>query len=142
MNLTEHTFSSSIDGSTDSVKNNNEFKDIKGFGGLVDALDDMGTPEDASDDLLQAVEGAVIELYKSSDHGTILDTATTDEHGWYFMENFQHKGKLTDYTVKLVGDDEDADGFAYSEVVMETTVGRNDKFGEAYFVVENTFDLT
>jgi hypothetical protein len=142
-NLTDHTFNSSIAGSEDTVENVNVFKDPRGFGGLVVELDDNDTPADTSDDLDWGVAGATVELYKANGT-TLLDTATTDENGWYFMENFNHKGKQADYVVKLLVSDgtqtsgDDGHLVTYVEAELITTVGRGDKFGEGYFVVTDT----
>ena len=59
-------------------------------------------------------------------------------YGWYFMPNFMHKGKQTDYLVKLLGDTDASDGITYGAEYYVTTVGRNDKFGEGYFMVNDT----
>ncbi|MDH3295395.1 MAG: hypothetical protein OER95_13830, partial [Acidimicrobiia bacterium] len=112
----EHGFRSVVDGSDvahRAVTNRNEFKNVKGFGGLVSEAD-------------EPVSGAALEL-RAAD-GTLLETMVTDVHGWYLSE-YVHNGKTADYTVVLV----DADGTPVAE--QGVTVGKSLKFGEANFTL-------
>jgi hypothetical protein len=135
LNLADYTFSASttdssgveadLAGSTDTVQNSNEFKNIKGIGGLVLDQNDDG------------IVGAQVQVVETANPNVVLETMTTDENGWYLSE-YVHKGKATSYTVKLL----DQDG---STVLDETLVnvdtddpgivGRNIKFGEGNFSV-------
>jgi uncharacterized repeat protein (TIGR01451 family) len=113
---TAHTFKAYADGtlipsSTDTVYNLNEFKQIRGFGGLVQAAGS-----------LDPVVGAEVQLIGPG--GTLIETMTTDSDGWY-LSDYRHKGKAAEYTLKLVSTGE--------EIV--TTVGGKDKFGEGNFLL-------
>ncbi|NND84100.1 MAG: hypothetical protein HKN46_03025, partial [Acidimicrobiia bacterium] len=104
-----------IAGSTDSVSSVHEFKQIRGFGGLVFTAG--GEP----------VEGATVRLLSSD--GAVLETMTTDADGWYLSVR-QHKGKAATYWLELL----DGDGnVVHTESV---TVGGKVKFGGAEFTVE------
>jgi hypothetical protein len=133
---TTYTFSSSIAGTddNDSIQNNNEFKTIKGFGGLVE----VKSADYIFDGDTIAVRGAVVKLYKDANYTNLLDQATTDQNGWYYMQNFQHKGKTTTYYLQLDADTNQSDGITYAQVRKTTTIGGSDKFGEGYFVVDDT----
>jgi len=140
MEPTSHVFSSSIIGSTDSIANNNEFKNPKGFGGLVEIkVSDVNNDGDYLDsvDVTEAVVGAKVELWNGTGT-TKLDTAYTDINGWYFMPNFIHKGSIATYQVKLVADTNATDNVTYAGETKSTIVGKGDKFGEGYFQVVDT----
>jgi len=86
-NLDDYIFS--VGGSqTDSqiLQNVNEFKKIPGFGGLVM----VGS---------EPLAGAPVKIYLN---GNLLDTATTDEDGWYLYV-YKHTGKPITYTVAWSG---------------------------------------
>jgi uncharacterized repeat protein (TIGR01451 family) len=113
---TDHTFNAYADGvlipgSTDTVYNLNEFKQIRGFGGLVQYAGS-----------LSPVVGAEVHLIGTD--GNVIETMTTDSDGWYLSE-YTHKGKAADYTLKLVSTGE--------ETVVH--VGGKVKFGEGNFLV-------
>jgi len=139
---TSHTFSSSIDGTADNdtIVNDNVFKSVKGFGGMAE-IKGLDANRDGdfldADDITFPVAGAKVELWNKAGT-TKLDTAFTDQDGWYFMPNFVHKGKTTDYMVKLVADSAGADGITYAAAQKTTTIGGSDKFGEGYFFVDDT----
>jgi uncharacterized repeat protein (TIGR01451 family) len=104
---TTYTFNSpDITGSEDSIENINTFKRIKGFGGMVVDSDGDG------------VAGEQIQLLGPD--GSLIETMTTDENGWFWSE-YVHKGKTADY--KLVWNGEE----------VQVTVGGKVKFGGAYF---------
>ena len=112
LDLTALEFSASADGapiagSTFTLSGHNEFKNVKGFGGLV--LQD-----------LEAVVGAEVELLNSS--GELIETMTTDENGWYLSE-YVHNGKESEYTLLLEGHSQE----------QTITVGKSVKFGEVNF---------
>jgi len=90
-NLWPHTFSADagavlIDGSEDTITNNNEFKRLRGIGGLV-KWEGTGDP----------VPGRTVRVYDAA--GTLLDTAETDIDGWYYFLTWVPKGKAQEYTV-------------------------------------------
>jgi uncharacterized repeat protein (TIGR01451 family) len=125
--LTPHTFkayvnaalpSNLISGSTDTVYNQNEFKQVRGFGGLVyqwnDGLNDY-----------IPVPGAKVRLYKGTN---LLETMTTDNDGWY-LSNYVHKGKAATYKLALL----DANGNIIKTI--QVTAGGSLKFGEGIFYI-------
>jgi hypothetical protein len=76
----------------DSVQNLNVFKPIAGaFGRSGDSQSGLGHG------------GLKLTLVKSSNPGTILQTATTDQDGFYTLP-YKHKGKPAWYTVSLYDD--------------------------------------
>ena len=118
LDVTDHEFTIWTDGvrNDDSavvIANHNEFKNVKGFGGLVVSADD-GTP----------VVGAQLELRDAS--GTLIETLTTDIHGWY-LSSYRHNGKETAYDIALL------DPAGGDLAVVRVTVGKGVKFGEAEF---------
>ena len=122
---TPHTFSAYADGtlipgSTDTVYNQNEFKQVRGFGGLV--TDPTADPV--------GVEGATVELYDPD--GVLIESMTTDEDGWY-LSDYRHKGKEKTYTVVLVEDP----GAYGSQEIDDVVVGKSVKFGEANFDIND-----
>ncbi|HJT61997.1 MAG TPA: hypothetical protein VJ797_09975, partial [Burkholderiales bacterium] len=88
-----------IDGSSDSIINDNTFKNIKGLGGLFQA-DESGT--EGLDQT--AVKGQHLGIFKSD--GTFMGDAWTDEDGWYYAQ-FNATGSKTNYKVVW---DQDGDG--------------------------------
>lgn len=113
---TAHTFKAYADGvlipgSTDTVRNLNEFKQIRGFGGLVQYAGS-----------LDGVVGAQVQLIGSN--GSVIETMTTDGDGWY-LSNYVHRGRTASYTLKLVSTGE----------TIVVSVGGNVKFGEGNFLV-------
>jgi hypothetical protein len=100
-----------IDGSTDAVYNLNEFKQIRGFGGLVQYAGS-----------LDPVVGAQVQLFGTD--GSLIETMTTDSDGWY-LSDYTHRGRAADYTLELVSTGE--------EIVVN--VGGKVKFGEGSFLV-------
>jgi hypothetical protein len=101
------------DDSVVAIANHNEFKNVKGFGGLVLLAAD-GTPV------------AGIELELRDDSGVLVETMTTDTNGWYLSE-YRHNGKQAKYDIALL----DPDGGDLA--VVRVTVGKGVKFGEANF---------
>ncbi len=113
---TDHGFVSVIDEGDvahATATNRNEFKNVKGFGGLVSEAD-------------EPVSGAALEL-RAAD-GSLLETMVTDVHGWYLSE-YVHNGKTADYTLILLDDG----GAPVAE--QGVTVGKSIKFGEADFIL-------
>ena len=116
---TEHAFTiwvdgTRFDGSVTTITNHNEFKNVKGFGGLVVAAD--ATP----------VAGVHLQL-RSAD-GTPIETMTTDAHGWY-LSTYWHRGPTAEYQIVLL----DPAGGDLESVTV--TVGRSVKFGLADFTL-------
>jgi hypothetical protein len=119
LHLTDHTFDSSIPDSTDTVQNNNVFKRIRGIGGLVQEEIDLG----GGSTTIEPIEGITVEVRNAN--GDLLDTATTDEDGWYFFLDFRHKGKAATYTVSVP-----------SLGVSDTaTLGRKVKYQQVDFLI-------
>jgi hypothetical protein len=117
---TAHTFNAYTDGvlipgNTDTMYNLNEFKQIRGFGGLVKY---SGS--------LDPVRGAQVELRDSKGH--LLETMTTVGDGSY-SSNYIHKGKAATYTLKLLSTGE----------TKSVTVGGQVKFGEGDFLISPLF---
>jgi len=129
INNTKHTFTSSIANSTDSIYNTNEFKKVKGFGGLakIKAGTLFGVPQ------LEGLEGAKVELWKGN---TKVETMATDVNGWY-LSTYVHGGKATTYTVKLIGSSGKVAGvtYVYATQPQSVAVGGSLKFGEGNFTV-------
>lgn len=86
--LFDYEFASSITNSGDTVAGYNNFKRIRGVGGFV-RYQTTGDP----------ANGVTVEIFTPG--GTPLDSAVTDQDGWYYFTNFQHKGKQTSYTVAV-----------------------------------------
>jgi hypothetical protein len=127
INNTKHTFTSSIPNSTDDIYNQNEFKQVRGAGGLVhkkNGVDEDGNP------VLDPVQGAKIRLYKGTNltAANLIETMTTDGDGWY-LSNYTHKGKTATYTLALT----DANGKILQKV--EVVMGGALKFGEGNFEI-------
>jgi hypothetical protein len=115
---TAHTFQAYADGTlipgtTDAIYNLNEFKQIRGFGGLVYQQD----PDSLE---YKALEGAQIQLIGPK--GNLIETMTTDADGWY-LSSFIHTGKSAIYTLNLVG----------TAQSKQVTVGGKVKYGEGNF---------
>ena len=96
-----------------AVTNHSEFKNVKGFGGLV-----LSAGGD------HPVMNAQVELKDAN--GVWIETIATDAHGWY-LSKYTHKGKTADYMLVLL----DAAGADVEAQVV--TVGESVKFGEANF---------
>ena len=105
-NINEYVFSSSVEGSNDSLWNTNSFKNIKGFGGLV--LNESG----------EGIEGETVSLF--SEAGIWIEDMQTDVNGWYWSE-YVHKGKTATYVLK------------WNENSISVTIGGKIKFGEGIF---------
>ena len=84
------------------------------------------------------LKGAKVQLWDLTGK-TMLDTAIADEDGWYAMPKYVHRGKATDYLVKLLADTDASDGITYDALTLKTTIGGSDKWGEGFFFVK---DLT
>jgi hypothetical protein len=129
LNGTIHPFTSSIANSSDSISNTNEFKRVKGFGGLAKIQTGTlnGVPQ------IEGLEGATLELWKGSSK---IETMTTDVNGWY-LSTYVHGGKATTYTVKLIGSSGKVAGvtYVYATQPKSVAVGGSLKFGEGNFDV-------
>jgi uncharacterized repeat protein (TIGR01451 family) len=112
--------SSLITDSTDTICNQNEYKQIRGFGGLVYYFD--GTE-------YIPLAGAEVELVAQD--GTVLETMTTDADGWYLSE-YIHKGKTTTYTLRLKAGTAPTGPYS-QQTVTGIVVGGSVKFGEGSF---------
>jgi hypothetical protein len=129
---TPHTFQAYaddvlIDDSTDTVYNLNEFKQIRGFGGLVYYW--TGNIIDGEREYI-GLEGAQVQLIGPD--GTVLETMTTDSDGWY-LSDYIHKGKAATYTLRLLAGT-DPNGTSYpQQEVLDVLVGGRIKFGEGNF---------
>ena len=125
---TAHVFNASADGilipgSSDPDYNFNEFKQIRGFGGLVY----LATAQDGAEPVHAPLAGARVRL--SGYRNKAIETMTTDSDGWY-LSQYVHRGKRTFYTLQLL--DEGGNVIQSRRVV----VGANVKFGEVSFVIE------
>jgi hypothetical protein len=129
VNNTQHTFTSSIPGSTDSIFNTNEFKKVKGFGGLVTIKTGMIGPVA----VYEGLEGATVQLWKGTQ---LIETMMTDVNGWY-LSNYIHKGSSTTYTVKVLANTGHvgAATFTYPLQSQSVAVGGSLKFGEGNFQI-------
>jgi hypothetical protein len=129
LNGTAHLFDSTIPNSSDTISNTNEFKRVKGFGGLVKFQTGTlnGVPQ------IEGLEGATLELWKGT---TKVETMYTDVNGWY-LSTFVHGGKATTYTVKLIGSTGKVGTvpYAYTGQSKSVAVGGSLKFGEGNFDV-------
>jgi hypothetical protein len=132
LNNRQHSFTSSIPGSTDSIYNTNEFKRVKGFGGLV--MVKTGTVGGVTQ--WGGLLGATVELWKGS---TKIETMTTDVNGWY-LSTYVHGGKEATYTVKVIANSGTFEGrtFRYSTQSKSVTAGGSVKFGEGNFDIVPT----
>lgn len=72
---------------TQTVQNQNVFKNDPGFTGLV---------TDINND--NPVQGVTVEFYQPD--GTFIRSTVTDEVG-YFSYHYKHKGKAAEFTVSL-----------------------------------------
>jgi hypothetical protein len=116
---TAHTFSAYadgglIDGSRDTIYNLNEFKQVRGFGGLVQEWNEVLAE-------YEPVEGVVVVLLGPQG---LIETMVTDGDGW-FLSEYTHKGKETTYTLFLP---------AFS-LYKEVTVGKSVKYGDGTFKI-------
>ena len=141
---TAYTFSADVNGvdlngSTDTIINDNIFKTIKGVGGLFQS--------DRSDTFLSpgldhtAVKGQHIYILKASDN-SVMGHAYTDADGWYFTQ-FLATGSKTDY--KAVWDqDNDNDYLEHlnqaNHVKTFAMGGSAGKWAEASFTVVDPVD--
>jgi uncharacterized repeat protein (TIGR01451 family) len=130
VNNTQHTFTSSIANSTDSIFNTNSFKTVKGFGGMVKVktkiVDGVAVYE--------GLAGAKVELRDST--GKLLETMTTDVNGWY-LSAYIPSGKSATFTVKLIANSGNVGGvvYVYTSASKSVTTGGANKFGEGAFDV-------
>jgi hypothetical protein len=132
INGTSHAFSSSIANSGDSIANTNEFKKVKGFGGLVYIKTAIvnGVP------LWSGLQGAKIKLYGPK--GNYIEEMTTDQDGWY-LSNFVHGGKQSTYKVILqAGSATIPCTASYPAQTTSVIVGGAYKFGEGNFNITLT----
>lgn len=129
INNTQHSFTSSIPNSTDSVYNNNEFKNVKGFGGL--AMIRTGTVDGV--DQYEGLQGATVQLWKGT---RLIETMTTDVNGWY-LSNYVHSGKEATYTSKVLANTGKVAGITYSYPTQtnSVTVGKSLKLGVVNFQI-------
>jgi hypothetical protein len=129
VNNTKHTFTSSIANSTDWIYNANEFKKVKGFGGLVYIKTGMAN----NLPVYEGLEGATVQLWKGS---TLIETMTTDVNGWY-LSAYVHKGTTTTYTVKVLANTGHVGSqtFTYPTQTQSVTAGGANKFGEGNFQI-------
>ncbi|WP_038079208.1 DUF7507 domain-containing protein, partial [Thioclava pacifica] len=109
---------------TDSVMNDNVFKQFKqsGFGGYVWS-DESGT-EAGVYEPGEGVAGALIEIYDSK--GKLVDSATVDADGWWYSA-YTHKGKQEAYTVELYADGSH-DAGDVADATGTAMLGKGDKF--------------
>ena len=119
INNTQHTFNSSIPGSEDTISNTNEFKQVRGAGGMVYIWDPV---------LGEYVprQGSQVRLYKGTTltPAYLLETMNNDADGWY-LSVYTHKGKAATYTLKLL----------VNGKLIRTIMGGSDKFGEGIFYI-------
>jgi hypothetical protein len=97
MDNQQYTFSadvngSDLNGSTDTIVNDNIFKNIKGIGGLIKDTNGAGT----DDDVFLA---NVLLKVESTLKGFQTQTTTSDADGWYFFNFAGESGKPYKYTV-------------------------------------------
>jgi hypothetical protein len=129
INNTLHTFTSSVPDSSDSIVNSNEFKKIRGFGGLVTiktgAVDGV--------DQYAGLQGAKVLLRKGNQ---LIETMTTDANGWY-LSKYVHSGNDTTYTVNVLANTGSVAGvtYLYSTRTNSVAVGKSAKFGEGNFQI-------
>ena len=129
VNNTQHTFTSSIPNSTDAIFNTNEFKRVKGFGGLVK----IKTGTVGGVDQYDGLEGATVQLWKGTQ---LIETITTDVNGWY-LSNYIHNGKAATYTVKVIANTGHVGvmTFIYPTQSQSVSAGGSLKFGEGNFQI-------
>ena len=89
-----YDFSAEVDGSPlvgseDSIINDNQFKNIKGAGGMMHSVDGSDPNADQT-----ALAGQHVLVYKDGD---FMGDAWSDDDGWYYAE-FMATGKQTGYT--------------------------------------------
>jgi len=113
LDRTDHIFDSSIADSMDTITNINEFKRLRGFGGLVYWDAAMSVPAD----------GKTVQLIGPD--GTVIETMTTDEDGWFYTA-YVHKGKSATYTFRVEG---------YPAADTPVTVGGKVKFGYEVIII-------
>lgn len=101
-----------IPGSSFSIINDNLFKNLKGFGGMV------------TDGVSCGISGLSVLL--SSSEGKVLETMVTDANGWYFSR-YVHKGKAADYSLKLL---------STGEIILLHDIGGAVKYGEGNFIID------
>ncbi|HEY1409950.1 MAG TPA: hypothetical protein VF434_13490, partial [Promineifilum sp.] len=124
---TAHTFKAYVDGvllagSTDTIYNLNEFKQIRGFGGTVQYWNGVS---------FEPLAGAQVQLIGPG--GNVIETMTTDGDGWY-LSNYQHKGKAATYTLRLLAGVAPSGPYGQQQVTG-ILVGGSVKFGEGNFLI-------
>jgi hypothetical protein len=129
VNNTKHTFNSSIPNSADSIYNVNEFKRVKGFGGLV--MYQTGTLDGVP--VYEPIVGAQIKLYNPSNQ--LVETMTADVNGWYLSSFVPNKSAT--YKVVLMANSGKVLGVTktYTEKSKSVLVGGSVKFGEGTFTI-------
>ena len=126
VNNTPHEFDSTVPDSSDTISNTNEFKKIKGFGGLVY----IQTGTDAYGPIYAPLQGAKVELWKGTQK---LGTMFTDADGWY-LSSYVHKGKEATYRLVLVANT--PAGYTFStQTIANIKVGGAVKYGEGNFTI-------
>ena len=136
MDNTAYNFSALVNGgllsgSSDTIINDNIFKNIKGVGGLFQS--DRSGDSDADH---TAVQGQKIAIFKVSD-GSLQGTATTDVDGWYFAQ-FLATGSKTSYQAVW---DQNGNG-NYAEDITAGRVKVFDMGGSAGKYAEASFTVT
>ena len=116
-----------LNGSADTVYNLNEFKQIRGFGGLVYVK--TGTID--GQPVYVALQGAKVGLVGPT--GSVLETMTTDGDGWY-LSNYIHKGKEAKYTLRLLAGTYLGNPYPQQEITG-IAVGGSAKYGEGIFYI-------
>jgi hypothetical protein len=130
MNLTAHTFKAYtngtatpgtgtlISGSTDTVYNENTFKQVRGFGGLIYTWNGS---------IYVPLPGATVKVYKGTvSAANLKDTMTSDADGWY-LSTYVHTGKAATYKLVYIE--------GATPRIITVTAGGSLKFGEGNFYI-------
>ncbi|OYX44933.1 MAG: hypothetical protein B7Z02_03725, partial [Rhodobacterales bacterium 32-67-9] len=128
MEFMNFMFDSSVNGSSDTISNDNIFKNIRGIGGLVtfDGTDSSGNS------LSFGLENQSILFTKAGDT-SVIEQALTDADGWFFGTGVA-KGKQQDYDVWW---DVNANGIIDGGDQQQTvTLGGKIKFAEADWTLD------
>jgi hypothetical protein len=130
MDNQEYTFSADVNGedlngSTDTIINDNLFKNIRGIGGLVKDTNDAG---DTDDDLFMAN----VELKVTGPKG-FTQTVWSDADGWYFFNFAGEPGKPSKFTVTA---DTDRDGIDGEDPTYIVNLGGSIKYQQVDFFGE------